>query len=238
MISSPDGRGRPFEQAVLDDALNAVTDTSVCRGWITATRARSSAANCARVCPIRSGEHHRNGDGSSTPAMAALDEFDGCTCLRARRHGFRGFRAHGRGGDTRRTGGGQALGQLGPRGTGSIIVGYEIASRLARWVNPAHRLHGYHTTATVTTFGAAAAAARLQRLTSAEAQSALGIAASFAGGTFSFLADGSNVKRVHAGKAAIGGILAAQLARNGVGWSEGGDRRGCRFLPHTGRRDG
>jgi 2-methylcitrate dehydratase PrpD len=111
---------------------------------------------------------------------------------------------------------GEALGSSGREVLEAVIVGYEIASRLARWVNPAHRLHGYHTTATVTTFGAAAAAARLQRLTSAEAQSALGVAASFAGGTFSFLADGSNVKRVHAGKASLGGILATQLARNGV----------------------
>jgi len=98
----------------------------------------------------------------------------------------------------------------------AVVVGYEVTVRLARWLNPEHRLRGFHTTATVPTIGAAAAVARLQGMAPAEVASALGVAHSFASGTFEFLSDGSNLKRVHAGKAAFGAMLAVGLARSGV----------------------
>ncbi|WP_198351395.1 MmgE/PrpD family protein [Burkholderia ubonensis] len=41
-------------------------------------------------------------------------------------------------------------------------------------------------------------------------------AASFAGGLWSFIHDGAQTKRLHAGRAAEGGVLAALLARGGV----------------------
>jgi 2-methylcitrate dehydratase PrpD len=98
----------------------------------------------------------------------------------------------------------------------SIVVGYEVAVRVARWVNPGHRLRGFHTTATVTTIGGAAAVAHLRGLGVDETASAMGIAASFAAGTFEFLTSGSNLKRVHAGKAAASAITSCDLAQCGI----------------------
>src|SRR5690606_12371490 len=45
---------------------------------------------------------------------------------------------------------------------------------------------------------------------------AIGHAASFSGGLWAFIHDGSQTKRVHAGRAAEGGLLAAMLAGAGV----------------------
>jgi 2-methylcitrate dehydratase PrpD len=98
----------------------------------------------------------------------------------------------------------------------AIIIGYEVSVRLARWMNPAHRLRGFHTTATVPTVGAAATVARLRGMSSKDTASAMGIAASFASGTFEFVTSGSNLKRVHAGKAASSAITSCDLAQHGV----------------------
>lgn len=98
----------------------------------------------------------------------------------------------------------------------ALVVGYELTVRLARWVNPRHRLRGFHTTGTIATLGAAAAVARLRGLENGQAARALGIAGSFASGLFEFTADGSTVKRAHAGNAAFSAILAADLAAGGM----------------------
>lgn len=98
----------------------------------------------------------------------------------------------------------------------AIVVGYDIALRLARWINPKHRMRGFHTTSTITTLGAVAAVARLRGMTVDDCVSAMGIALSYAGGSFEFVAGGSNLKRVHAGKAASTAIQACSLAAAGV----------------------
>ncbi|HMA09830.1 MAG TPA: MmgE/PrpD family protein, partial [Ramlibacter sp.] len=65
-------------------------------------------------------------------------------------------------------------------------------------------------------FGAAAAAARLLKATPDQFTNALGIAGTFTGGTWAFLADGALVKRFHPGKAAETGVSAALLAQAGL----------------------
>ena len=99
---------------------------------------------------------------------------------------------------------------------GAIVGGYEVAVRLARMANPSHRLRGFHTTANVPAFGAAAASARLLGGGPEDIANAIAVSASFLGGTFEFLSHGSNIKRVHAGKASFAGITGAVLALNGV----------------------
>lgn len=110
----------------------------------------------------------------------------------------------------------EAYGATGLECLTAIVIGYEVTVRLARWMNPEHRLRGFHTTATVPTLGAAAAVGRLAGMDRTGITSALGVAGSFASGTFEFLTDGSNLKRVHAGKAAFGAIQSVDLVRNGV----------------------
>lgn len=96
-----------------------------------------------------------------------------------------------------------------------VVAGYEVSIRVALAVNPSHRLRGFHTTGTVGTFGAAAAAAKVLRLTDNEAAAALGLAGTQAAGLFEFVADGSMSKRFHPGKSAQNGLLAALLAAEG-----------------------
>lgn len=98
----------------------------------------------------------------------------------------------------------------------AIAIGYDVAVRLARWVNPEHRMRGFHTTATITSLGAVAAVARLRRLPAEVCASAMGIALSNAAGSFEFITAGSNLKRLHAGKASASAIQACDLAESGI----------------------
>ena len=100
----------------------------------------------------------------------------------------------------------------------AVVLGYDLGRRALeafRGYRP-HNEAGWHSTGTCGTFGAAAAAANLLQLSAAEATSALGLAGSFSSGLWAFIHDGAMAKRVHAGRAAEGGLLAAFLARAGV----------------------
>lgn len=96
----------------------------------------------------------------------------------------------------------------------AVAVGYEAALRVGEAVNPSH-YRFWHPTGTAATFGAAAAAASLLHLDAARTRDALGSAGTQAAGLWEFNADGSMSKHLHPGKAAMNGILAADLARAG-----------------------
>ncbi len=96
----------------------------------------------------------------------------------------------------------------------AYIAGLQIMGRIGDGVNPAHRRRGWHGTATIGTFGAAAAAARMLKLDAAQCAFALSLASSRAGGFISQF--GTMAKPVHAGFAAQSGIIAAALAQAGV----------------------
>jgi 2-methylcitrate dehydratase PrpD len=100
----------------------------------------------------------------------------------------------------------------------AVVLGYEVGRRLLEACGgyEAHNEAGWHSTGTCGTFGAAAASARLLGLDPAECAHALGLAASWSGGTWAFVHDGSMAKRLHAGRAAEGGLWAALLAAVGV----------------------
>jgi len=98
----------------------------------------------------------------------------------------------------------------------AMVLGYEVASRLGSAMNPAHRHAGFHSTGTLGVFGAAAAAAYLRGLDAEKCARALGIAGSASAGIFEFLSDGSTSKHFHGGHAAMSGIVAADLAAEGL----------------------
>lgn len=98
----------------------------------------------------------------------------------------------------------------------SVIVGYEISIRIASIIHPASREKGFHNTPVAGIFGASAAVSFLLGSNHEQIVSAFGNALSFAGGTFAFLGSGSEVKRIHPGKAASEGIIAAELANKGL----------------------
>lgn len=96
----------------------------------------------------------------------------------------------------------------------AYIVGFEVANRVGRAVNPDLYEHGWHATGAVGVLGSCAAASVLLGLTKQEIRHSLGIAASFASGLRANF--GSLAKSLHAGRAAEGGVTAAYLARGGA----------------------
>ncbi len=92
----------------------------------------------------------------------------------------------------------------------SFIVGYEVECALGGMAGDEHYNNGFHVTGTMGTFGAAAAAANLLGLNAEQTMNAMGIAATQASGIKSMF--GTMTKPLHAGKAAMNGLIAAQLA--------------------------
>lgn len=111
---------------------------------------------------------------------------------------------------------GEMTGASGADVLAAIIAGYEITCRIALAL-PAgdHYQRGYHPTATCGVFGAAAAAARIFGLSAAQTEDAFGIALSQSSGSLQFLANGAWTKRFQVGWAAMAGLTAATLAREG-----------------------
>ncbi|MHC8309007.1 MmgE/PrpD family protein [Pseudomonas sp. GT1P32] len=100
----------------------------------------------------------------------------------------------------------------------AVVIGYEVGRRVLEACGgySAHNGAGWHSTATFGVFGAAAASARILGLNAGQMLSALGIAGSFSGGLWAFIHDGSQSKKLHSGRAAEGGLLAARFAQQGI----------------------
>lgn len=111
---------------------------------------------------------------------------------------------------------GEMTGASGADVLAAIVAGYEVTCRVALALPAgAHYDRGFHPTATCGVFGAAAAAARVFGLDAARLEDALGIALSQSAGSLQFLANGAWTKRFQVGWAAMAGLAAATLAREG-----------------------
>lgn len=95
----------------------------------------------------------------------------------------------------------------------AFVAGYEAECRIGRLVGRSHYKAGFHSTATLGSFGAAAGCANLMGLDVEQTAMALGIAGTQAAGLKSMF--GTMSKPLHAGKAAANGLLAARLASRG-----------------------
>jgi len=95
----------------------------------------------------------------------------------------------------------------------AVVLGYEIGIRLGIAVNPSHYEY-WHTTGTCGTFGAAAAAGKLLKLSEEGMVHAFGIAGTSAAGLIEVF--GTMSKPFNAGRAAMDGVLAAFLAKEGL----------------------
>jgi 2-methylcitrate dehydratase PrpD len=101
----------------------------------------------------------------------------------------------------------------------AFVAGFETASRLGSGLGEAVTARGWHSTGVFGRLGAAAASAAILRLDAERALHALGAAATQTGGlTASF---GTMAKPFHAGKAAMDGVVAAQLAAAGFAAATG-----------------
>jgi 2-methylcitrate dehydratase PrpD len=98
----------------------------------------------------------------------------------------------------------------------SVVLGYELNGRAGLGVGAvSHMLSGFYPTGTSGVFGSTAAASRILGSSAEQCANAFGIAGSFASGIVEYAESGGMVKRLHAGRAAEGGVTAAYLARNG-----------------------
>jgi 2-methylcitrate dehydratase PrpD len=95
----------------------------------------------------------------------------------------------------------------------AYVAGFETETRIARGVHFHHYEKGWHPTATLGVFGAAAASCHLLGLDRAKTAQALAIAASLASGIKANF--GTMTKPLHVGHTARNGLFAALLARNG-----------------------
>ena len=97
----------------------------------------------------------------------------------------------------------------------ALLHGYEVTCRLGEVFRGSQFYHGVHPTALCGVFGAAAAAGVAIGLDHDALVRAFGIAGTQACGLTEWRADGSWIKRLHPGRAASNGVLAARLAREG-----------------------
>lgn len=103
------------------------------------------------------------------------------------------------------------LGANGREFVTAYVAGFEVECKVALAVNFHHYQKGWHPTATLGVFGAAAACARLMGLDAQRTATALALAASFASGLKANF--GTMTKPLHVGHCARNGLLAARLAQ-------------------------
>lgn len=109
---------------------------------------------------------------------------------------------------------GEEIGAGGDRVLEAYMLGVDVTAALGRAFNPEHYARGWHNTATLGVFGAAAAAGKLLGLGKLQLVNMLGIAASMSSGLKANF--GTLTKPAHAGFAAAKGIWSAKLAQLGL----------------------
>ena len=99
----------------------------------------------------------------------------------------------------------------------AYIAGTEMMIRVGRATEHSQEVHGFHAPGTTGPFGGAVGSAHIRGLTAQQTQMAIGIAASTTSGLLEFakIGNGSMVKRLHLGRAAESGVMAASLAAQG-----------------------
>jgi len=99
----------------------------------------------------------------------------------------------------------------------AVVAGFEVMYRIGHATKHSNEKRGFHAPGTTGPFGAAVAAGVLLGLNAEAMTNALGIAGSMAGGLMEFARSGTGamVKRLHLGRAAEAGVVAASLAADG-----------------------
>lgn len=108
---------------------------------------------------------------------------------------------------------GEMLGASGKDMLLAYVTGFEAQARIGAAVNVYHYRKGWHPTATLGVFGAAAASARLLNLDEQHTATALAIAASLSSGIKANF--GTMTKPLHAGHCSRNGLYAALMAKEG-----------------------
>jgi len=96
-----------------------------------------------------------------------------------------------------------------------IIIGYEVATRIADAIQPSHKKCGYHATGTCGSIGAALGIAAMLDFSRAQMKDVFSSSSVSAHGTLKVLEDDSELKPYNVAQAAIGAVLAVSMGRAG-----------------------
>ena len=94
-----------------------------------------------------------------------------------------------------------------------IVIGYEVAIRLACSIQPGHKLKGYHATGTSGTVGAAMGIASMLNFDFEQTKSAFSAATTSAAGILEMIDGDTQMKPYNAGRAAMDGVTAAFIGK-------------------------
>lgn len=94
-----------------------------------------------------------------------------------------------------------------------IVMGYEVAVRCAKAIQPGHKMRGYHVSGTCGTIGSAMGIAFACNYNKDQLKSTLACAVSSAAGVLEIQEQASELKPYNTARAAYDGILAAQIGR-------------------------
>lgn len=97
-----------------------------------------------------------------------------------------------------------------------IVMGYEVAVRCARAIQPGHKVRGYHVSGTCGTIGSAMGIAFACNYNKEQLKSTLVCAVSSAAGVLEIQEQASELKPYNTARAAYDGVLAAQIGRLGL----------------------
>ncbi len=111
----------------------------------------------------------------------------------------------------------QHLGKSGREAITAMAAGIEVMIRVGAATKHSPEKHGFHAPGLIGPYGGAVACSKLMGADAKQIVNAMGIAGSFSSGllAFSKAKSGGMVKRLHMGRAAEGGVLAALLAAEG-----------------------
>lgn len=94
-----------------------------------------------------------------------------------------------------------------------IVMGYEVAVRCARAIQPGHKVRGYHVSGTCGTIGSAMGIAFACNYNKEQLKSTLACAVSSAAGILEIQEQASELKPYNTARAAYDGVLAAQIGK-------------------------
>lgn len=94
-----------------------------------------------------------------------------------------------------------------------IVMGYEVAVRCARAIQPGHKVRGYHVSGTCGTIGSAMGIAFACNYNKDQLKSTLACAVSSAAGVLEIQEQASELKPYNTARAAYDGVLAAQIGK-------------------------
>jgi 2-methylcitrate dehydratase PrpD len=97
----------------------------------------------------------------------------------------------------------------------AFVAGFEVLYRIGQATHHSPEKLGFHAPGVMGVFGVACVVAKLFNENAAQMAHAFGLAGSMGSGLMEFSKSGGLVKRLHLGRAAEGGFLAAALARDG-----------------------